>query len=295
MVKPMDNILDICDAHSIPLTIMFEVMEYIAFEKYDRQLVQKLGYSPCSAIKEQMNTAYDKGHDIQLHIHPQFRDMAYDGKKFVLNEDIKHYIEWSQDEVKTVLGDGKETLESMVNSKDYACRALRLSDIGWRRAPKNTLVPMMELGLLVHTLCDQMPRGPRGYWDLGNGLYEIPIHSIPSSMLGMLNTRRLFLYPYIWFHTGIRTPGSKGKTGVNKKRSKWDLSKLTHKDMLKYLDAGRDRYDHHGYEVPLIMIGHTKDFFNQGNFDRFLKNIREDMGDEIRFQTLNNFIRENLL
>ena len=70
VIEPTNRILDICDRHDARLTIMFEVAEYWAFQQYDRQLQEHLGYSPCSQMKAQVLDAIRRGHDVQLHLHP---------------------------------------------------------------------------------------------------------------------------------------------------------------------------------------------------------------------------------
>jgi hypothetical protein len=46
VVCPTSRLLDTCDRHGAKMTIMFEVGEYWAFERYDEQLQHDLGYSP---------------------------------------------------------------------------------------------------------------------------------------------------------------------------------------------------------------------------------------------------------
>jgi len=295
VIKPMDRILDICNEHSVSISIMFEVMEYIAVKKYDDQLREDLGYSPKEKMEEQINRAYSNGHDIQLHIHPQFRNMKYNGKKFVLDENLTPYLELESSEVENILKKGKKTLESVIEDDDYTCKALRLSNIGWRKVPENTVGPMKKLGLKIHSLSDKIPKNERGYWKIEEDVYEIPIHSTLVNLFQFLNPRKLFIYLYIWLHTGLnifdggRKESSNEKTGRGKINSKWDFSKLTYEEMMKYLELGKKRYDYNEFEVPLVMIGHTKDFFNEGSFEGFLKKIERKNSKVIEFETLEGF------
>jgi len=300
MIKPMDEIFDICDKHSVNITVFFEVMEYLAFKKYDDLLKKRLGYSPKEEIEKQIIQAYRDGHDIQLHIHPQFRNMRYDGNRFKLDKDVKPYLDLNPDEIEEILRPGMETLESIVKSKDYNVRALRLSNIGWREVPENTIKPMKNLGLNTHSLSDKTPDNKKGYWEMGNEVYEFPIHSKASSYLEFLDIRKLFTYFYIWSHTDVKILNNdkkrkKDKTKDGKDfRSKWDFSKLTVEEMKDYLDLAKERYDHKEHEVPLVMIGHTKDFFNRKNFERFLKMVKNSEN-QVRFETMNGFIEKNIL
>ncbi len=296
VINPMDRILDICDKHSVSISIMFEVMEYIAVKKYDDQLREDLGYSPKEKMEEQINRAYSNGHDIQLHIHPQFRNMKYNGKKFVLDENLTPYLELESSEVENILKKGKKTLESVIEDENYTSEALRLSNIGWRKVPENTVDPMKKLGLKIHSLSDEIPKNEVGYWKIKEDVYEIPIHSTFVNLFQFVNPRKLFIYLYIWLHTGLdifsideREERSKEKTISSEIKSKWDFSKLTCKEMMKYIELGKNRYDYNEFEVPLVMIGHTKDFFNEGSFERFLKKIERKNSKVMGFETLEEF------
>jgi hypothetical protein len=66
--------------------------------------------------------------------------------------------------------------------------------------------------------------------------------------------------------------------------------------MLDFLDAGLELYDYKNNNVPLVMIGHSKDFFNEKQFDKFLKIATEKYlpTGEIRFTTFREFVENNL-
>jgi len=303
VVNPMDKILNICDKHSVPITLMFEVMEYITFRKHDEKLRKKLGYSPKKLIEKQIRSAYKNGHDVQLHIHPQFRNMRFDGKKFILDQDLIPYLELSSQEVERILRQGMNVVKTVIDNPSYQCRTLRLSNFGWKKVPKNTIEPMKNLGLKVHSLTDKIPDNRKGYWEVDNGIYEIPIHSHEVEFLRFLSLKKVFLYLYIWSH--IRTEAlNKGSDSVEAKKrnellnrinAKWDLSKLSHSEMTNFLEEGKKRYDFENYEVPLVMIGHTKDFFNCNHFSEFLKILNQNRQDNIKFTTMDLFIDNNLM
>ena len=73
IIEPTNRILDICNRNGAKLTIMFEVAEYWAFKQYDDHLTNKLGYSPSQEMEQQAIKAIIQGHDVQLHIHPQWQ------------------------------------------------------------------------------------------------------------------------------------------------------------------------------------------------------------------------------
>jgi len=310
IINPMENILKICNRHNVSITIFLEMMEYFAFEKYDKELRDELGYSPMKEIRDQINRAYDDGHDVQLHIHPQFKNMRFDGDCFVLDQDLKPYRELKSDEVKAILDLCKNKLESIINSEDYECNCLRLSNIGWTKVPKNTVKPMKELGFVVHSLSQNIPNNDKGYWKMEEGIYEIPIHSKKAEFTELLSLKKLFIFTYMWAHYGdnlidnvlfrpftlLRSVAnlkyqndSDGRDNGNSK-PKWDLSKSTYREIIQFLDIAKKRYDYQNKEIPLVMIGHTKNFFVKKDLDQFLNYVTTHRSDEIRFRSMNDYI-----
>jgi len=306
IIKPMDKILNVCDRHSVKVTIMLEIMEYIAFKKHEKALKEELGYSPSDKIERQINRAYSNGHDIQLHIHPQFRNMRYEGAKFILDRSIKPYKELEGDEVERLLRKCKKTLESIIDDDYYNCRVLRLSNIGWIRVLENTIDPMKKLGLKIHSLSEEIPKNEKGYWEIKKDLYEIPIHSNSEGLLNFITFRKLFIYLYIWFYheksilgilrrlnkIGNMERGTVKKDKTSGLRVRWDISKQNYKEMIEYLELGKKRYDYHNFEVPLVMIGHTKNFFNERNLEKFLIDVKAREGDCACFTTFDNYLRK---
>jgi hypothetical protein len=91
--KPMRKLMDIYESHNIHCTFNVEVMQQIYMRKYQEEYTE---------LKEQADAwdtavleAFRRGHDIQLHIHPQWKDAVYINGKWVLNDnwDITKYQE----------------------------------------------------------------------------------------------------------------------------------------------------------------------------------------------------------
>lgn len=135
MIKPTNDILNICDRHGAKYTIFTEMCEYWAFKKYSKELEKVLGYVPHEEIERQLKDAIVRGHDVQLHLHPQWIDAEYKNKKWILN-----YKWWrlplaphglgSKDDIKSLRGifhKGKSDLEYLLKevSPEYQCIAFR--------------------------------------------------------------------------------------------------------------------------------------------------------------------------
>jgi hypothetical protein len=160
LIKPTEKILELCRHYGAKLTIFFEVVEYWAFIKAGpKGLIEDLGYDPAALMKQQLCQALDDGHDVQLHIHPQWLDSRYiRGKGWQLN-----LAYWrlpmapgglgSPQDINSLRGlfvKGKEELERMFKPlrSSYQCMAFRAGS--WCMQPEqNPLRAMKEAGLQV--------------------------------------------------------------------------------------------------------------------------------------------------
>jgi hypothetical protein len=156
VVAPAHRILGLCNAHHAKMTIFFEVGEYWAFERYDAQLRASLGYSPCEEMRKQATDAIAQGHDVQLHLHPQWIDAVYDGHAWQLNTSRWRLADLSDDpgdhdrmpSITGLLHKGKSTLEDMIRpvKPDYECTCLRAG--GFCAEPSRQIIAAMKaLGL----------------------------------------------------------------------------------------------------------------------------------------------------
>lgn len=295
---PAKKIIHIAKEFGVPLTIMFEVFEYIAYEKYDEELVNDLGYSTAELIKKQIRDFYKNGNDVQLHIHPQFIDMGYRKGKFILKNPYLSAFDLDEDRFYRLLQQGKKKLLSIVDDPNYKCKVLRLSNMPWIEAPKNTLHPMEDLGFKIHSLYSYSPKSNLGLWKINDSeIYEIPIYNLQVNYLDLITLRRIFTTLYVWLNSppNLLKKLSCQKNYVKDNNKKfnmiWDFSKLNYKEMIKFLKKAIEDYDYEKYEIPLVMIGHTKDFFNKENFKKFLNLAQRDYVNNgiARFTTFKEF------
>ncbi len=158
MVKPTDKIMEICESHGAKFTIFAEMCEYWKFKEYAEELEKNLGYKPHVIIEDQLQDAVKRGHDVQLHLHPQWIDGVYDDGEWNLNYDW-----WRLPEAPNGLGDekdihsltgllhkGKNDLEKMLKPIDtnYECLALR-SGSYCIQPSMNVFKAMKKVGLKI--------------------------------------------------------------------------------------------------------------------------------------------------
>jgi hypothetical protein len=85
MVDPTERMARICEETGRPLTVFFEVEEYLCFERFKFQLKADLGYDPAALIREQIIDLSRRGHDIQLHLHPEWHGATYANRSWKIN------------------------------------------------------------------------------------------------------------------------------------------------------------------------------------------------------------------
>lgn len=151
VVEPTTKILNICEMQNIKVVIFFEVLEYLKLkEEWDKG--NRMGYlvNPIEAIKNQIQNAALKGHDIQLHIHPQWQNAKYENGKWILD-----FSNWRLGDfkggglgVRELIKECKESLEALIKPvlPNYECIGLRAG--GYNIMPsKDVCSAMQSLGI----------------------------------------------------------------------------------------------------------------------------------------------------
>src|SRR5881397_2674327 len=75
---PTERMARLCQRFGLPLTVFFEVEEYLAFDRYSEQLRKATGYDPAALMREQAVSLIQQGHDVQLHLHPEWQGAEYE-------------------------------------------------------------------------------------------------------------------------------------------------------------------------------------------------------------------------
>jgi hypothetical protein len=144
MIDPVNSLQDVCEASGAKLTVMVEIGELWAFERAVNQGYKRtLGYDPAGAIRAQLIELIRRGHDVQLHLHPQWINALWDGRRWLL--DYAHYFltDLLDPDMATFLRRGREDLERLLQpgSPHYRC-------VGFRAGNWNTHPAQRYLGAL---------------------------------------------------------------------------------------------------------------------------------------------------
>jgi hypothetical protein len=153
MIEPTAKLLEVCEQHAAKLTIMIEIGELWAFERPENvQFKEHLGYDPVPLIRQQLREAIQRGHDVQLHLHPHWIHAQWQGSCWGL--DYPHYqlTDFASNEMVALLRRGKEDLETMLQPccADYKCVGFRAGQ--WNTQPSHPyLAALRDAGLRSDT------------------------------------------------------------------------------------------------------------------------------------------------
>ena len=217
VVAPTARMAGLCEKYGVPLTVFFEVEEYLAFERNRQRLIDTLGYDPASLIRQQIISLAAAGHDIQLHLHPEWYRADFREGQWCLHREkatVDSLFE-SQEETTNYIAERKAVIEEMIaNSSrqsevtvyragafsaqpgaklltalaenDFAIdssvvKGLRYSQdtarLDYRKAPS-----AKEPWRVSHDVVQPDPRGP---------IWEVPIYSRMRRRFQQLTWRRL--------------------------------------------------------------------------------------------------------
>jgi len=116
VVDPTERMARLCEKYGAPLTVFFEVEEYLAFERHRDALIAALGYDPAALIRQQIISLAAAGHDIQLHLHPQWHQAGFQNGQWNLQREkntVDSLFE-TQAETDRYIGDRKAVIEKML-------------------------------------------------------------------------------------------------------------------------------------------------------------------------------------
>ena len=121
---PLQKLLEIYRKHKARTTFLPDVLQQIRF----RQLQTE--HSDLESLvgqwDEHVREAFGQGHDIQLHVHPQWHDGRYEDGRWRLNGDWS-LLNYDRDDAYALLAAGKDYLEKLLRPIDpsYRCVAFR--------------------------------------------------------------------------------------------------------------------------------------------------------------------------
>ena len=134
IINPTEKFLQVCKEQNISATIFFEVVEYWKIkEYYSKGKLKEYSTDPTIDMENQMRKSIADGHDVQLHIHPQWLDAEYFNGKWLINDnmhrlpDLEKFKDTNRYSMTKLIHEGKKTLENLFKdiNVNYECNIFR--------------------------------------------------------------------------------------------------------------------------------------------------------------------------
>ena len=143
---PMGELLRIFEKYNARTTFNVEVMQQLTFRKLQGEH-SELGRL-ADAWDEHVRAAYSRGHDIQLHIHPQWSKAEYEAGTWKLHGDWS-LPNYDQDTAYSMLAESKAYIENLLRPLDASYRCVSFRSGSSSVAPSEfALTLLVKLGIV---------------------------------------------------------------------------------------------------------------------------------------------------
>ncbi len=287
VIAPSDRMMMVAEQFDAPLTLFVEAVEF--------SVMQKANDVAFEGIIEQIADACSRGHDLQLHIHPQWSGVKKNAQgKWNVGSSNWRIGDLDRDEIQLQIVTAKDWLETTVRTfrEDYICLAFRAG--GWCIQPsKDVLRVLSEQGIKIDStvapgLFNSVPgewsdfrTAPNKPWwrttedvcrEELTGLYEMPIVTGKISATQHLQA----LYYSRQSGNGGFAPECSGSykgpdgqiSGIWEKLKKLrrlgnvmlDFSTMPSEVLIAVAKQWLKRHQSSSAPIPLVAIAHTKNF-----------------------------------
>lgn len=122
--RPMRELVGIYNRYGIRSTFNAEVMQQLSFRKFEKEFPELRQLA--DRWDEHVLQAYDQGHDIQLHLHPQWTKAEYAEGRWTLSGDWS-ILNYEEEAAFELLRAGKQYLENLLRpvNPSYRCVSFR--------------------------------------------------------------------------------------------------------------------------------------------------------------------------
>ena len=275
-------------------------------------------------IREQLVEAVKRGHDVQLHYHPTWREAEYDDGRFQLDVDCYDISRLPPAVIEEVLAGGKSFLEELLRPvrPDYVCNSFRAG--AWSLENPGRFMPhFTKLGFS----CDssvipggkmqanygrfdyrKVPHTFRG-WPIRDSLtteavggpcYEIPIYTMRNLLAFLKYNNRKYLknraivakyYPRKIGEQGMGVVAKMIKV-LNRNYYMADFNMMSTKTLTKMIIRAASKIGVTDEYVPVMLIGHSKMTHCPEQFHDLFRNI-STLGN-VEYWNLGEFVATHL-
>jgi len=316
IIEPAEMMARICEKFGMPLTVFFEVEEFLAFEREREKLIRAWGYDPAAEIRAQALDLIRRGHDLQLHLHPEWVGSVFEGGRWRLRPEkrtVDSLFE-TAGEVSRFIGERKAVIDAFYQEAGSGRRVSAFRAGAFRAQPGSKLLQALAAnGILIDSsLVREMVTKDeqdaldfsgapekRRHWqvsvnvaceDVGGQVIEIPIYSRMGRRIQQLTPKRLLAK----FSANVpketqremvsqlgmgRTPASVLRFLAQRFPIKLDFHNMSSTRMLRWIrDAPPAPV---GDLDVIVLIGHSKEHRDDADFEHFLAGVAADPALEV--------------
>ena len=322
MFDPANRILDICDRYGAKYTFFAEFGQQLAMLKSPI----KKHRIWANKWEEILKDAILRGHDVQLHFHPQWIGARYCKKKWVLDYNQWALSKLSEDEAYRNLKGGMDYLEGLLNHKGFNHRIVAFRAGGWMNQPsENIYSAFKRLGIIADVTVRRglfRDMGNLGKIDFTNSFSNIDywssdkhnfalkaendnnIISIPTYTTDIKGNKYfyllkknpfgLFYYTRLFLKENIKSR-SKGPQIIygSNRTLHCNFGLLHYKNTIQIINqAILDCKRLNVHNLPFIMLTHSKSFNSYRNFEKLLIHLKSLQNNNlIYFETTNDVVK----
>jgi hypothetical protein len=311
MTVPTEDMARLCEKHQAPLTVFVEMEETLAFERYARELTERIGYNPYREIRNQVVDLARRGHDIQLHLHPQWHNTRLVNGEWELDDSKPTVDSLFSDQHATTayIRERKQALEEMTGASNRSHRVVAYRAGAFSAQPGSKLIGALAEndfvldssvvhGLQrkdehVHLDYRNAPAG-KSLWRVEadvaveapqGRLWELPIASTPGRRLNQLTFGRLKAkfsknvpkaqQSRLMKQLGVRkSPLQFARFLCQRVPLKLDFHNVAPAKLVRWIrNAPRPLA---GLPDVVVLIGHSKEHINNEAFATLVRLIHED-------------------
>ncbi|MDI6401474.1 hypothetical protein QLX67_05660 [Balneolaceae bacterium ANBcel3] len=324
MFEPARRILDICDQYGAKYTFYAEIGQQLHMLNAPGRKWQQYA----NTWEEVLKDAIKRGHDVQLHFHPQWIGAELKNGEWKLD-----YTKWHSGHVETELldewiGKGKQYLENLLQPLNESYRVVIYRAGGWLCQPSNGLYNALRNNGIVCDVSVMKGRYAKyadgsyldfrdavsryepwevdpdnfAYEKKGSGVWELPVFTETSALPHSAYLLKKAFRPLHYYRIHHKRKVQKGR-GVYSpkivKKAKYkeyygSFGYMHFQHLLSYVDKVRDYHQSKqtSLEAHLTFLTHSKSFLDYDNFEQLLIHCTSD--NKLHFSTTRAYVNKNL-
>lgn len=289
--EPARKLKTIFDQVGAKIVVFVETAELEKIEAFETD-------TAISKVRGQIRELYKQGHEIALHLHPQWCNARYYNGKWELDYREYNLCELPKKRIAEIVDRSITYLRTVLETSDFTPLSFRAGN--WLFQPTQTVANVLaERGIKVDSsvfkggLQHQHKLDYRGalrngyYWkfsdrvdipDPGGALLEVPIHTQMVPFWEMLTAKRI----------GLQQKGASTDKTLKERfyrfldflrfrhPLKFDFCRMTLNELTSMVDAviREDQKDPRLFR-PIVAIGHTKDLVDLETVKSFLSYLKQ--------------------